>query len=112
MGAPNRGDLVWLDFDPQAGREQAGRRPALVLSPRLYHQSSNLIVVCPITSRARGYSFEVPLPEGLPVAGVVLADQLRSLDRHVRRIEPIGKVPREVVEDVLAKVVVLLTQDS
>ncbi len=109
MAAPERGDLVWLDFDPQAGREQAGRRPALVLSPRSYHQLTSLVIVCPITSNRRGYPFEVALPEGLPIQGVVLADHVKSLDRHARRIEPVGRVPEAIVEDVAAKILPLIT---
>ena len=80
MAAPDRGDLVWIDFNPQSGHEQAGRRPALVLSPRAYHQEDAYAIVCPITTRVKGYPFEVVLPEGLPIAGVVLADQVKSVD--------------------------------
>ncbi len=108
MAAPERGDLVWLDFNPQAGREQARRRPALVLSPRAYHQKTAYAVVCPITSRAKGYPFEVVLPEGLAVVGAVLADQVKSVDRHVRRIEVAGRAPETVVEEVAAKLRALL----
>lgn len=108
MGTPDRGDLVWLDFMPQAGHEQAGRRPALVLSPRAYHQRTPFAVVCPITSRVKGYPFEVLLPDGLPIAGAVLADQVKSIDRHVRRIEVAGRVPDSVVEQVNAKIRALL----
>ena len=81
-----RGDLVWLSFTPHAGHEQAGphcqgsRRPALVLSPRAYHQKTGYALVCPITSRLEGYPFEVLLPEGLPIEGAVLADQIKSVD--------------------------------
>jgi mRNA interferase MazF len=77
---PARGDLVWLDFDPQVGVEQWGRRPALVLSDQGYNARTGLAVVCPITRQAKGYSFEVPVPAGLPVAGVVLCDQVKSQD--------------------------------
>ncbi|MBF0307687.1 MAG: type II toxin-antitoxin system PemK/MazF family toxin [Alphaproteobacteria bacterium] len=108
MAAPDRGDLVWIDFDPQAGREQAGRRPALVLSPRAYHQRAPYAIVCPITSTVKGYPFEVPLPPGLPVSGVVLADQVKSIDRSVRRIERIATVPAEFVDEVVAKIAPLL----
>ena len=90
--APDRGDLIWIDFDPQAGHEQAGRRPALVLSPRGYHQRTHLAIVCPVTSQRKGYPFEVPLPDGLAISGVVLADQVNSIDRRARRIEPAGSV--------------------
>ena len=108
MAAPERGDLVWLDFNPQAGHEQAGRRPALVLTPRGYHQRTPYAVVCPITSRVKGYPFEVLLPEGLAIAGVVLADQVKSVDRHVRRIEVAGRAPESVVEQVNMKLRALL----
>jgi mRNA interferase MazF len=105
---PQRGDLVWLTFDPQAGHEQAGRRPALVLSPASYNGKSGLALMVPITSRAKGYPFEVPLPPDLPVAGVVLADQLRSLDWGARRAELICAAPTTVLEEVLAKAGALL----
>lgn len=112
MAAPDRGDLVWIDFDPQAGREQAGRRPALVLSPRAYHQATTFAVVCPITSTRKGYPFEVDLPAGLAVSGVVLADQVKCVDRRVRRIEPAGKAPAEVVDEVVAKILPLLRMEA
>jgi len=104
MAAPGRGDLVWFDFTPNAGHEQAGRRPALVLSPREYHQRTSFAVVCPITSTIKGYPFEVVLP----VSGAVLADQVKSIDRHARRIEFAGKVPDSVVQDVQARIGPLL----
>lgn len=108
MEAPERGDLVWLDVDPRAGREQAGRRPALVLSPRAYHQRTPFAIVCPITSRIKGYPFEVRLPEGTAVTGAVLADQVKSVDRHKRRIEVAGTAPPGVVEEVSALIRTLL----
>jgi mRNA interferase MazF len=108
VAAPTRGDIVWLDFDPQAGHEQSGRRPALVLSQRPYHRASPFALVCPITSRRKGYPFEVPLPPGLPVEGVVLADQVKSVDRRVRRIEPAGRAPQSVVDEVVARILPLL----
>ena len=108
MGAPDRGDLVWLDFSPQAGREQAGRRPALVLSPREYHRRTPYAIVCPITSRVKGYPFEVELPPGLAVAGAVLADQIKSVDRHARRIEVAGRAPENVVTEVTLRATALL----
>lgn len=108
MAAPSRGDLVWISFDPQAGHEQAGRRPALVLSPRAYHQRAPFAIVCPITSKAKGYPFEVPLPTGSPIEGVVLADQIKSIDRRVRNVEPIGKAPQDVIDDVVARIWPLL----
>ena len=108
MAAPERGDLVWLGFSPQAGREQAGRRPALVLSPRAYHQKTSYALVCPITSRIKGYPFEVVLPEGLAVQGAVLADQIKSIDRHARQIEVVGRVPETVVLAVQQRVRALI----
>lgn len=104
---PQRGDLVWLSFDPHAGHEQAGRRPALVLSPGAYHARSGLALVAPVTSRAKGYPFEVTLPQGLPVQGVVLADHLRNVDWQARQAEFIA-VAKDVVEEVLGKVGALL----
>ncbi len=89
---PERGDLVWLSFDPQAGHEQAGRRPALVLSPAAYNGKTGLALVVPVTSRAKGYPFEVALPDGLPVSGVILADHVRNVDWQARRAECLGKV--------------------
>lgn len=77
---PQRGDIIWLDFNPQAGREQAGRRPAFVVSPAAYNRKVGLALVCPVTSRVKGYPFEVVLPAGLAVTGVILSDQLKSLD--------------------------------
>ena len=105
---PDAGDLVWLTFDPQAGREQAGRRPALVLSPASYNRRSGLALMCPITSRIKGYPFEVELPEGLDVSGAVLADHVKSLDWRTRRAERAGKVPAAILRDVLARLAPLL----
>ena len=98
--------MTWYSL--QAGHEQAGRRPALVLTPRGYHQRTPFAVVCPITSRVKGYPFEVLLPEGLAIAGAVLGDQVKSVDRHVRRIEVAGRAPDSVVEQVNAKLRALL----
>ena len=109
MRAPERGDLIWLSFTPQSGREQAGRRPALVVSPSTYNSKVGLALVCPITSRVKGYPFEVALPEGGAVQGVVLADQLRSLDWRSREAELIAKAPIAVVERVLQLVGALLS---
>ena len=105
---PERGDLIWLTFDPQAGREQAGRRPALVLSPSAYNRRANLALVCPITDQAKGYPFEVKLPEGLSISGVVLADHLKSADWAVRHAEFAAKAPSDVLAEVTAKVKPLL----
>ena len=105
---PNRGDLIWLEFDPQAGREQAGRRPALVLSPVSYNAKVGLALVCPITSQVKKYPFEVALPAGLKISGVVLCDQIRSLDWRVRKAALISEAPQAVVQQVLAKIQTLL----
>lgn len=99
---PDRGDLVWLEFDPQSGREQAGTRPALVLSSARYNGRARLALICPITSRIKGYPFEQALPENLPIQGVVLSDQVRSLDWQTRRARFIAKAPRDLVERVTA----------
>ena len=101
---PQAGDLIWLDFTAQAGREQAGRRPAVVLSPGIYNRSSRLAIVCPVTNQVKGYPFELPLPDALPMTGVVLADHLRSLDWQVRRAEKAGRVSRQVMAEILERV--------
>ncbi len=105
---PDRGDLVWLTFNPQAGHEQAGRRPALVLSPLRYNQTVGLALFCPVTNQIKGYPFEVTLPEGLPITGVVLADQVRSLDWGVRQVTFIAAAPSQVISEVLGKLDALL----
>lgn len=105
---PDLGDLVWLDFDPQAGREQAGRRPALVLSPKLYNRRSGLALFCPITNQTKGYAFEVSLPAGCGVTGVVLADHVKSADWRIREARRIGRVPQETLDEVLARLAPLL----
>jgi mRNA interferase MazF len=107
MDLPERGDLIWLLFSPQAGREQAGRRPGIVLSPRIYHEHSSLAIVCPITSRERGRLTEVKLPPGLPVSGVVLVDHIRSIDRK-RKLEIIGPAPQMVLDEISARLVPLV----
>ena len=105
---PDRGDTVWLDFDPQAGHEQAGRRPALVLSPESYNRLVGLALVCPITNKRKGYPFEVVIPDGVNVTGTVLADQVRSIDWKIRRAEFIVRLPDSVVREALAKARTLL----
>lgn len=107
--APQRGDVVWVQLNPQAGHEQAGRRPALVLSPVEYNERVGLALMCPVTSNVRGYPFEVALPEDLEIGGVVLADQVKSLDWRVRRAERACIVPRSVMNEVLGKLNALLT---
>lgn len=106
---PRRGDIVWLSFTPQVGHEQAGRRPALVLSPLAYNGRVGLALFCPITSRVKGYPFEVAVPEGLAVTGVVLADQVKSLDWRVRRAELADRLPDAHLGAVLEMVGALLS---
>ena len=84
---PRRGDAVWLQFDPQAGSKQAGRRPAVVISPEVYNGRVGLMICCPITNQQKGYPFEVALPDGVGVTGVVLSDQVKSLDWRVRQAD-------------------------
>ena len=98
---PDRGDAGWLTFDPQAGHEQAGRRPAVVISPRAYNERVGLALLCPVTRQIKGYPFEIVIPEALGVQGVVLADQLKSLDWRVRRAEFIGKLPLRTMTEVI-----------
>lgn len=105
---PSRGDLIWLTFTPQAGHEQAGRRPAAVVSPKAYNQRVGLALVCPVTSQKKGYPFEVGLPTGLPLSGVVLADQVKSLDWHARKAELAGRLPATTLREVLQKLGTLL----
>ena len=106
---PDRGDLVWLNFNPQAGHEQAGHRPALVLSPREYNEQSSVALFAPITSTVKGYPFEVELPPGGPIGGAVLADQVRSLDWRARRLTLAVAAPRQVVTEILGKLNALLS---
>lgn len=106
---PDTGDVVWVDFSPQVGREQAGTGPALVLSPRTYNQVAELAVVCPLTNRAKGYPFEVRLPFGHRLKGVILADQMKSVDWRGRGgFRKVGKLPRFVVDHVLNRIAVSL----
>ncbi len=105
---PDRGDVVWTDFDPQAGHEQAGFRPALVLSRKLFNDRAGLAFCCPITGRQKGYPFEVPLPDNSDVYGVVLVDHLKSIDWRVRKVEFIAKAPDLVLVDVLTKLHTLI----
>ena len=109
VSTPRRGDLIWLSFTPQTEREQAGRRPALVLSPEAYNRKTGLALICPVTSKVKGYPFEVPISTSAGVQGVVLADQLRSLDWRARRAEWIEQAQPKVVERVLKLLATLLT---
>lgn len=105
---PERGDVVWITLDPQAGHEQAGRRPALVLSPAGYNGRVGLALFCPITNQVKGYPFEVLLPEGLNVTGVVLADLVKNLDWKARKASLITKAPIDVVARVVERLSALL----
>lgn len=106
---PDRGDAIWLNVHPQAGHEQAGRRPAVILSPAAYNGRVGLALLCPITTQQKDYPFEVRIPLQLRVQGVVLADRIQSLDWRVRRAEFIGTLPAETVGEVLDKLTLLLT---
>ena len=101
---PNQGDLVWVSFNPQAGHEQAGLRPAVVVSPAIYNSKAGLALMCPITSQIKGYPFEVQLPLTSAVRGVVLSDQIKSLDWHARKTTFIERLPAVVITEVIAKI--------
>lgn len=105
---PERGDIIWIMLNPQVGHEQAGRRPALVLSPAAYNDKVGLAILCPVTSKVKGYPFEVLIPEGLAVSGVILVDQVKSLDWRARQADFVCELPSEVVQQVLEKLGVLL----
>lgn len=107
---PQCGDAVWITLNPQAGHEQAGRRPAVILSPQNYNGKIGLAILCPITKQIKGYPFEVLIPEGLPVAGAILSDQVKSLDWRARDAELICTLPTETISEVLQKLVTLLSQ--
>lgn len=109
---PDRGDLVWLEFTPQAGSEQRGRRPALVLSPKSYNGKVGLALFCPVTAKIKGYPFEVQLPDGSAVGGVVLSDQLKSLDWRSRKVKFIERTSSDVMAMVTARVLTLLEPDT
>lgn len=105
---PERGDVVWITLNPQAGHEQAGRRPAVVLSPAAYNGKVGLAILCPITRQVKGYPFEVQIPQGLAVGGVILTDQVKSLDWRAREAELAGRLPVATVVEVLQKLNTLL----
>ena len=105
---PERGDLIWISLSPQTGHEQAGRRPAVVLSPVAYNGKVGLALLCPITNQIKGYPFEVVLPEGISVSGAILADQVKNLDWRIRKAELICNLPREIINEVLEKIRLLL----
>src|SRR6266542_6702423 len=109
---PESGDIVWVEFDPVRGTEQAGRRPAVVLSDRTYHEVSRRSIVCPLTTRARPWSFNIPLPDGMRTKGVVLVDQVRTVDRNERMFGIVEKVPDEVLADVRGMIAALVGLDA
>jgi len=105
---PDRGDLVWLNFTPQSGHEQAGKRPAFVVSPHAYNKKVGLALFCPVTRQIKGYPFEVCIPDGAEIHGVILADQLKSLDWTVRHAKFITKLPSDITQEVIAKLKTLI----
>ncbi len=105
---PERGDAIWITLNPQAGHEQSGRRPALVVSPVAYNGKVGLALLCPITSQVKGYPFEVLIPARLRVSGAVLSDQVKSVDWRACRAELIDRLPESTVSEVLQKIGVLL----
>ena len=107
---PQRGDVVWITLNPQAGHEQSGRRPAVVLSPGTYNEKVELAILCPVTNQIKGYPFEVLVPAGLPVTGAILADHVKSLDWRVRDAEWICALPSRVVTEILQKLGTLLSR--
>jgi mRNA interferase MazF len=107
---PDSGDIVRITFNPQAGHEQAGHRPALVLSPKAYNGKVGLAILCPITSQVKGYPFEVRIPDGLEVGGAILSDQVKSLDWRARNAEFSCRLPATVFNEVVAKLGTLIRQ--
>jgi mRNA interferase MazF len=105
---PDRGDLVWLQVNPQSGHEQAGKRPALVISPAAYNGKVGLSLLCPVTSKIKGYPFEVVIPQNLSIEGVILSDQVKSLDWQSRHATFIYKVPDETLAEVVSKMELLI----
>lgn len=104
---PNRGDIIWVNFNPSLGHEQAGKRPALVLSTAGYHERSSLLIACPITSKIKGYPFEVII-DAASIHGVVLADQVKSLDWRKRPISFAAKVSQQTLDSVVTKLSLLI----
>ena len=106
---PERGDLVWMNFNPQRGHEQAHKRPAVILSPKSYNEKSSLALMCPVTTRVKGYPFEIPLNAG-KIAGVILSDQVRSLDWRVRRAAFIQRLNPEILTEAQERILQLVTE--
>jgi mRNA interferase MazF len=106
---PDAGDLIWTDFDPTLGREQGGRRPALVISPAAFYRASRFVIVCPITSRVRPFRTSVVLPEGLPIVGELLTSHVRSIDTQARPIRyAAASVPAALLAEARAKLAALI----
>ena len=106
---PDVGDFVWLEFDPQAGHEQAGHRPALVLTPRRYNELTGLCIACPVTSRVRGFPFEVLIPDGHKPGGAILSDHVKSVDWVARKAQLISRAPSPILAELRGKLKALLT---
>jgi mRNA interferase MazF len=109
---PSRGDVIWINFNPQAGHEQTGRRPGLVLSPKNYNSKVGMAVIVPITSQVKGYPFEVKIPDGLKIKGTILSDQIKSFDWQVRDAELICRVSQATFDEVIQKLSALLFQKN
>jgi len=109
---PDQGDLIWLEFNPQAGHEQAGLRPALVVSPASYNGAVGLALICPITSKIKGYPFEVLLPKKHKINGAILTDQIKSLDWRARKAKFISKAPAEIVSEAIEKIHTIISYHS
>jgi len=109
---PSRGDVIWINFNPQAGHEQAGRRPGLVLSPKTYNSKLGMAVVVPITNQVKGYPFEVIIPDGLKIKGAILSDQIKNFDWQIREAELICRIPQATFDEVIQKLSALLFQKS
>ena len=109
---PARGDLIWLQFNPQAGHRQARHRPAVVISPSSYNRRVGLALCWPVTSQVKGYPFEVVLPQGLGIEGAILSDQIKSLDWRVRKARRIGTLPAAVLQETVGKILALVDLDG
>jgi mRNA interferase MazF len=108
---PDAGDLVWIDLNPTLGHEQSGHRPAIVITPRQYNVRSGLCIICPITSRARGYPFEVAIPDGHAISGIILVDQIRSVSWEQRYVKMTGVAPVKLLDEVRERLAALLQID-
>ncbi|MBN1902592.1 endoribonuclease MazF [Candidatus Sumerlaeota bacterium] len=107
---PERCDVIWISLNPRKGREQSGLRPAVVLSPGKYNEKVGLLICCPVTSQVKEYPFEVKIPDGLPVSGVILADQVKSLDWRKRHAAFICRLPQKIIHAAINKLGVLLQE--